>query len=47
MSSDKAKKELSWAANTNLESGIQATIDWVKSNLSEIKALPQEYIHKP
>jgi dTDP-glucose 4,6-dehydratase len=47
MSSDKAKKQLGWAAKTNLESGIQATIDWVKSNLSEIKALPQEYIHKP
>lgn len=46
MSSSKAKTQLGWSAKTNLESGIRATIDWVKSNLSEIKALPQDYIHK-
>ena len=46
MSSNKAKTQLGWSAKTNLESGIGATIDWVKSNLQEIKSLPQEYIHK-
>jgi hypothetical protein len=29
-----------------LDEGIDRTISWVKGNLSELKSMPTEYIHR-
>ena len=46
MDDSKAQTALQWQPETCLSSGIEATIDWVKSNLEEIQQLPLNYIHK-
>jgi len=46
MDASKAKAELGWDESTSLEQGIDATIEWLKRNLEEIKTLPWDYIHK-
>lgn len=46
MKTEKAKNELQWTPKINLEKGIQNTIDWLQFNLSVIRTLPLEYIHK-
>ena len=46
MDSGKAKGELGWAPTVSLEAGIEKTIRWVVDNLSVLKQLPSEYIHK-
>ncbi|MEI6572507.1 MAG: GDP-mannose 4,6-dehydratase [Alphaproteobacteria bacterium] len=46
MSSSRARSELGWTDNTSFETGIDYTINWVRANLSEIRKLPQNYVHK-
>lgn len=46
MSYQKAKKELGWAPKTDLETGIERTVHWIKDNIDVIKTLPLHYIHK-
>jgi dTDP-glucose 4,6-dehydratase len=47
MDADRARRELGWTESLSLEQGIEETIDWVRSNLDEIRSLPLDYIHKP
>ena len=42
----KARKELGWSEQYTFDAGLDRTIDWVKSNLAELKALPWTYFHK-
>jgi dTDP-glucose 4,6-dehydratase len=46
MDSSRAQRELGWSPQVDLPKGIAKTVDWVASNLEEIKTLPLEYIHK-
>lgn len=46
MDDSRAKDALGWRPDTSLSAGIDATIDWVRENLEEIKQLPLNYIHK-
>lgn len=43
----KARRELGWTDTVSLDRGIDETIDWVRTNLSKLSALPGDYIHKP
>ena len=47
MDSQKAKTELNWEPEVRMKEGLQKTIEWVTSNLDELKTLPREYIHQP
>ncbi len=42
----KAKKELAWEAQINLEQGINETILWVKENLNILRHMSWDYVHK-
>lgn len=44
---EKLRKTLDWTDEISLDQGIDQTIDWMKSNLDELKSQPQSYIHKP
>lgn len=46
MSGTKAEADLGWREATSLEAGIEKTTQWVRDNLGEIQALPQDYTHK-
>ena len=46
LDSEKIRTELMWSDEVTLDEGIDRTISWVKSNLSELKGLPTEYIHR-
>jgi dTDP-glucose 4,6-dehydratase len=46
LDSDKLRKELSWNDTIDLKEGIASTVEWIDSNLDELKNLPHEYIHK-
>ena len=46
MDTNKARLTLNWEPQTNLQNGIRQTIVWLKNNLSHLKRLPKEYIHK-
>ncbi len=46
LDSEKIRTELKWSDEVTLEEGIDRTISWVKSNLTELKGLPTEYIHR-
>jgi dTDP-glucose 4,6-dehydratase len=47
LDSYKIRTELGWQDNISLADGLAATLDWVDDNLSTLKTLPAEYIHKP
>ena len=47
MDATKARLELGWNPSVNLHEGIDATIEWVKSNLSQIRTMSLNYDHKP
>jgi dTDP-glucose 4,6-dehydratase len=47
LDSTKARQQLGWRDQIELEQGIEETIAWVRDNLDEIKKEPFEYIHKP
>jgi len=46
LDSEKIRNELMWSDKVTLDEGIGRTISWVKSNLSELKRMPTEYIHR-
>jgi len=46
MATTKARQELGWKESYSFDAGLDRTIDWVKSNLAELKALPWAYSHK-
>ena len=39
-------KELNWNDNINLEQGLINTFSWVKDNVTTLKSLPLDYIHR-
>ncbi len=43
----KLRSTLDWSDRVSLDQGIDQTIDWMKSNLKDLTAQPQSYIHKP
>ena len=47
LDSAKARKTLGWADTIALETGVQATIDWVNKHFDELRHQPFDYIHKP
>jgi len=47
LDSTKARKTLGWTDTVALESGVQATIDWVEKYFEELRHQPFDYIHKP
>lgn len=47
MDSKKAREILNWKESVSFEQGVDATIDWVKSSLEQIRKLPLNYVHKP
>lgn len=47
LDSQKIRTELGWQDNISLADGLAATLAWVDDNLSTLKTLPAEYIHKP
>lgn len=42
----KARAELGWSPRRSLEDAIGETIAWMEQNLSRVRELPAEYIHK-
>jgi dTDP-glucose 4,6-dehydratase len=46
MNDTKAKSELGWQQQIALSDGLSQTIDWVKTNISEILNSPLNYQHK-
>lgn len=44
--SEKIRTELMWSDEVSLDDGIDRTIAWVKSNLSELQNMPTDYIHR-
>jgi dTDP-glucose 4,6-dehydratase len=46
LDSQKARAELGWRESIDLESGIDETISWARSNMKELMSQPPEYIHK-
>lgn len=47
LDSSKLRDELHWRDRTNLEAGLQETLDWVDAHLDTLKTLPHDYVHKP
>jgi len=47
LDSTKARKTLGWTDTVALETGVQATIDWVEKHFDELRHQPFDYIHKP
>lgn len=46
LDSEKIRTELMWSDEVSLDDGIERTISWVKSNLSELQSMPRDYIHR-
>jgi dTDP-glucose 4,6-dehydratase len=46
LDSSKIRKVYSWSENTDLNTGIQYTINWVKKNINYFKKASLDYIHK-
>lgn len=47
LDSAKIRRELGWTERISLEQGIEDTIAWVGRWFEQLKALPQQYEHKP
>ena len=47
LDSAKAKSKLGWQPQITLEQGVEETIQWIESNLAELKQQPADYQHKP
>lgn len=47
LESSKLRKDLDWKDNVTLDQGLDDCIEWVKSNLDELKQQPFDYVHKP
>ncbi len=46
LDSSKIRNDLNWTDQLTLDDGITQTIDWVSSNIENLKQLPHNYIHK-
>ena len=46
LSSAKIRSELGWSDKINLNHGLSETLEWAKTNLDTISALPIDYEHK-
>ena len=46
LDSSKLRGSLGWKDRISLESGLEQTIDWVKTNLQSLQQQPANYIHK-
>jgi len=46
LSTEKIRNELDWSDQISLEAGLQSVLNWVRSNLDTLKALPLSYEHK-
>jgi dTDP-glucose 4,6-dehydratase len=46
LDSSKLRTELGWKDSINLDKGLDECIVWVKNNLTHLKNLPFDYIHK-
>ena len=46
LDSDKIRNETGWNDEIDLNSGLQLTVDWIKSNLNSLKTFPSTYEHK-
>lgn len=47
LNSEKIRNQLNWADEISLDKGIDDCINWVEANLSLLKELPMDYMHKP
>jgi len=47
LDSSKLRSDLDWKDDVTLDNGLDDCIAWVKSNLSELKQQPFDYVHKP
>ena len=47
LDSGKIRSTLGWQDQIGLDQGWQETLAWIDANLDTLKALPQDYIHKP
>jgi len=46
LDASKARREIGWGPRIGLEEGVDAVIQWLDKNLSVLKTLPDQYIHK-
>jgi len=46
LDSQRIREDLGWRDEISLESGLDRTIEWVKNNLSELRELPLDYVHR-
>ena len=46
MNSEKAKKELEWNPQYDLDSGLKEVLQWVRDNIDVIRDMPKQYIHR-
>src|SRR3990167_11448196 len=47
LDAEMSRRKLGWNDYIDLEEGIDQTIEWIEKNLSTLKSMPSEYIHKP
>ena len=47
LDSSRAKEQLNWKPEIDLDEGIMQTFNWIKDNLGELEKQPQSYVHKP
>jgi len=47
LDSEKIRSELNWSHRVTLDQGLEETLAWVDANLTTLKDLPADYIHKP
>ena len=47
LKSEKLRAKLGWADTIGLEQGLDGTLDWAQSHLSELTTQPMQYVHKP
>jgi dTDP-glucose 4,6-dehydratase len=45
LNSDRLRR-LGWADGVNLDEGLDRTISWVTNNLSELRHMSTEYVHR-
>ncbi|MDZ7576941.1 MAG: GDP-mannose 4,6-dehydratase [Candidatus Nanopelagicales bacterium] len=46
LDSKRIRTELGWAPDTDLDTGLRETAEWVDANLGFLKTVPTEYVHK-
>ena len=47
LDSSKLRQRLGWKDEMSLDKGLDDCIEWVKSNLEDLKSQPWDYVHKP